>query len=254
MAISDGVLTSGYADPLQAAGVVLLIAQVLSMTKGRVRWSDSIVAALAAVAAANVKQEGFWFVLIVLVAYLILTLGHQNLASYLPLAATAVSYVLWRGLLVVAGGSDTTDASGIGGRIGELFGFSSPAWQILRRLLLNEGRTTLLPLLLVVLVFLAAFLWQERSARSIRIAVIILASWLGFVATIFLTYALGDTRDRIDWWLSTSFSRIVATNELLTWFVVLVAVAALARRGFWKKAATPIDGLATAPVPHMEGS
>jgi hypothetical protein len=47
---------------------------------------------------------------------------------------------------------------------------------------------------------------------------------LGVLTIIFVTYSLGDSREQIDWWLGTSYSRITASFKSVVWTTVFALV------------------------------
>jgi hypothetical protein len=224
LTISDGLLNQGYMDPLQAAFIVSFLAALMPMLSGKLTWSASIFAGIIGVGAMSVKQEGFWFTMTVVVVMLVVSLRSQYWAKYLPLAAMLLFYGVWKAFLGFAQSLDTSDATGMAGRLPELVDRSSLAWGILVRIARQEATAFALPALAIMVIFLILFLVITPTRLALKQAAALALIWCAIMAIIVLTYALGNTRDQIDWWLSASFSRIIGTCLLVTWFTVYFVV------------------------------
>lgn len=92
------------------------------------------------------------------------------------------------------------------------------------RLIANEGIASLGKAAVLITLFSNAILESNPGKISIKLVSLLISSWLLIIAVIFLTYALAQTRDRIDWSLATSYIRVISTPILLGWFIVFVAV------------------------------
>jgi len=224
LTIAWNLLGRGSMDPLQAALVVCVAAVLLPSLSTRMPWSDAALASVVGFAAINVKQEGFWFTLAVMGVFVVVSFRQQYWAKYVPLAALVLGFGGWKGFLALVHSNDTTDASGIAGRLPELLDFASPAWLILKRLAGEQARPTLVPIGLVVIVLLIALNLLKPGWATVRTSLFVFASWSGIIAIVAITYALGETRNRIDWWLLTSYDRVIGTAELFAWFIVFVGV------------------------------
>jgi hypothetical protein len=225
LTVGDGLLNQGYMDALQASFIVALLALLVVAIGERMTPVRAGLITLVAIGATAVKQEGFWFSVVVIAVFLVITVRQQYLLKYAPLAGVLAFYGAWKLFLAAIGASDTTDASGVAGRLPELLDPSSTAWSIIMRIATREFTYTIAPLLLILVFSLAgAVLVTRRRTQVVRAALLIVLSVLGITGITVLTYALGNTRDVIDWWLSSSFSRIFATVEYITWFAVFLGV------------------------------
>lgn len=225
LTIGDGLIVHGYMDALQACFVVALLALLVSSIDSPLTPARAVLVTIVAIGASNVKQEGFWFSVIVIVAFLMVSARRQYLVKYLPLAGVLTFYGAWKVFLAAIGASDETDASGILDRLPELINPTSDAWTIITRIASRELMEWIAPLIaLSVLFLLGAIIFAERRFEVLRACLVIALSIAGMTATVVLTYALGNTRDIIDWWLSTSFTRIFATVEHTSWFGVFFGV------------------------------
>lgn len=222
--VSDGLLNQGYMDPLQAVFIIALLAVLLPVLSMKITWSVAIFACIVALSAMSVKQEGFWFTATVILVVLIVSWRTQYWAKYLPLATIVIFYGLWKGFLSFVHAVDESDASGVFNRLTELFDQSSPAWGILKRIAKQEATAFLLPSIVIMVLFLLVYLFLSSTWVAVKHVVAISAIWLIVMGIVVLTYALGNTRDQIDWWLSASFSRIIGTGVLLSWFSVFLVI------------------------------
>lgn len=239
LAVADGRIDEGYMDAMQACFVVALAAQLFRLLRARASWDSAALAAVLAIGAISVKQEGFWFTVIILCAFLLVTVRSQSLAKYLPLAAAVSFYGVWKIFLAVVKARDTSDAAGVVGRFPELVDRGSLAWSIIVRIVTNEIAHSVVPLLIALIVAMGAALIAKRGAFA-KEMVFLAITVLGILGTIVLTYALGNTRNQLDWWVVNSFSRVVGTDQLLTWLAVLIAVVVLAP---WKSRQTSAPGI-----------
>jgi hypothetical protein len=106
-------------------------------------------------------------------------------------------------------------------RLPELLDFESAGWSLIGDVMQLNGWGHFTPLLLVLLLaVLGPILLKRGEPGSVALPIFFLLTWIGLVALIVLTYALGDARENLQWWLGTSFSRIVATPDLVIWICV----------------------------------
>lgn len=228
--IGGGLFNQAYMDTLQAFMVVCLMSALLPALIGRMNFSQALFAGLVGIAAMSVKQEGFWFSLVVIAIMLVITFHNQYPAKYLPLALLAGFFALWKMFLESIHSIQQADVAGISSRLPELLNFDSTAWNILIRLLANEGIASLGKSAVLITLFSIAILLSNPGKSSIKLVSQLIGSWLLIIAVIFLTYALAQTRDKIDWWLATSYIRVISTPILIGWFVVFVNVITATQR------------------------
>jgi hypothetical protein len=246
--VSDGLLNQGYMDPLQAVFIIALLAVMLPVLSERITWSAGIFASIVALGAMNVKQEGFWFTATVIVVVLVLSWRSQYWAKYLPLAAIVVFYGLWKVFLGFVHAIDESDASGVVNRLTELLDRSSPAWGILTRIAKQEATAFLLPSFAIMVLFLLVYLFLSRTWVAAKQVAAIAAIWFIVMGIVVLTYALGNTRDQIDWWLSASFSRIIGTGVLLAWFCVFFVILRISP---WRARQSPPAPMSDSDTHHL---
>lgn len=98
------------------------------------------------------------------------------------------------------------------------------------RLLANEGFASLSKTAVLIVLFSVAILVSNPGRVTFKLVSLLIASWLLILAVIFLTYALAQTRDKIDWWLATSYIRVISTPILIGWFIVYVGVITATQR------------------------
>lgn len=222
--VGSGLFNQAYMDALQAFLVVALISSLLPATQSRLSWSQASLASVITLAAMNVKQEGFWFAVAVVFMMLLSTLRDQYLAKYLPLVSIVMGYIAWKIFLESINSVQQSDVAGVFDRANELLHFDSTGWHILTMLITNQGASSLGKIIALMLASGAVILFIRCQRSSIQLISIIFGSWLAIVAVIFLTYSLAETRNQIDWWLATSFNRVIATPVLIGWFTIFIAV------------------------------
>lgn len=228
--IGGGLFNQAYMDTLQAFVVICLMSALLPALIGRMNFSQAFFAGIVGIAAMSVKQEGFWFALIVIAVMLVITFQDQYTAKYLPLALLLGFFALWKIFLESIHSVQQADVAGISDRLPELLNFDSTAWNILMRLLANEGFASLSKTAVLIVLFSVAILVSNPGRVTFKLVSLLIASWLLIIAVIFLTYALAQTRDKIDWWLATSYIRVISTPILIGWFIVYVGVITATQR------------------------
>lgn len=228
--IGGGLFNQGYMDTLQAFVVICLMSALLPALIGRLTFSQAFFAGIVGIAAMSIKQEGFWFSLIVVAVMLVITFQDQYSAKYFPLVLLLGFFALWKIFLESIHSVQQADVAGISDRLPELLNFDSTAWNIIMRLLTNEGFTYLGRTAVLILLFSVAILVSNPGKFSFKLVSLLIGSWLLIIAVILLTYALSQTRDKIDWWLATSFIRVISTPILIGWFIVFIGVITATQR------------------------
>lgn len=228
--IGGGLFNQAYMDTLQAFVVICLMSALIPALIGRMNFTQAFFAGIVGIAAMSVKQEGFWFALIVVAVMLVISFQDQYNAKYLPLALLLGFFALWKIFLESIHSVQQADVAGISDRLPELLNFDSTAWTILMRLLANEGFASLSKTAVLIVLFSVAILVSNPGRVTFKLVSLLIASWLLIIAVIFLTYALAQTRDKIDWWLATSYIRVISTPILIGWFIVYVGVITATQR------------------------
>jgi hypothetical protein len=218
----DALSLNGYMDVLLASNLAIATAAILSISSldkesesTRERSELLWVAALSVFAAVGVKQEGIFFVLVLLVALVTMRFLSISSLGILFLSGTA-SYVFWKFGISISGGTSESDASGIVSNLPELVDLNSIAWSNFSTIWNGYFKNYLFFPNLVFVVALLVMLFDP--IRPIRIKVLIFSSiaWIGNWAVIFTPYMLGESRENLGWWLDTSFNRIVTTQLVFT--------------------------------------
>lgn len=228
--VGGGLFNQAYMDTLQAFLIVCLISALLPTLIGRMNFNQAHFAGLVGISAMNVKQEGFWFSLVVILVSLVVTFYDQYASKYLPLVLVVGFFGMWKIFLESIHSAQQADVAGISDRLPELLHLDSTAWNILFRLIANEGFTSLGKVAVLITLFSIAILVSNPGKISIKLVSLLVGSWLLIIGVIFLTYALAQTRDKIDWWLATSYIRVISTPILIAWFIVFVAVITATQR------------------------
>lgn len=222
--LGGGLFNQAYMDALQAFLIVCLLSSLIPALQDRLSWPQAVLSGNIGVAAISVKQEGFWFALTIILVMLLVTVRNQYFAKYLPLFVVTGFYALWKFFLESINSVQQSDVAGIGDRLPELLNADSTAWTILFRLTTNEGFSSFWKIAVVIVVFVTAMLVTQFNPTTIKLVALVVGSFLAIIAIIFLTYALSQTREKIDWWLATSYIRVISTPILLGWFTVFIGV------------------------------
>lgn len=216
--VADGYINNGYQDVMQGAAIALVLVTVITYNPQHRLVSFSLVA-VASLAALNIKQEGFWFTVAVILLGAIYWAFKRELWFGLGLLPAIAGKLVWDGFgaAVQMPASGSTD--GMFSRLPELLSGSSVAGEVLGKIFgswfpqLHLGT-------MVVLVAVSVLLVMQKKLLE---AALLGLSGLALYAIPVITYALGNSRDSIDWWLGTSYTRITASFTI----VVFLSIAAL---------------------------
>jgi hypothetical protein len=218
----DGLALTGYMDVLLASNLAIATAAIFSIASldkesesTRHRRELLWVAALSVFASVGVKQEGIFFVLVLLVALTTMRVIRISSLGILFLSGTA-SYVFWKFGIAISGGTSESDASGILNNLPELVDLNSIAWSNFSIIWNGYFKNYLFFPNLVLVVALLVMLFDPIRPIRIKVLVFSVIVWIGNWAVIFTPYMLGESRENLGWWLDTSFNRIVATQLVFT--------------------------------------
>jgi hypothetical protein len=219
--LANGMIATGYQDVLQAALIGLLVCGLLVRHYGKTVPGDMAMLGVWTFLAVNVKQEGFWFAVVILAAYYVANFRQIRFLDFLPLLGAITGKLSWWAVLQINDAPDSGSTGGLFQRLPELLDFESAGWSLIGDVMQLNGWGHFTPLLLVLLLaVLGPILLKRGEPGSVALPIFFLLTWIGLVALIVLTYALGDARNNLEWWLGTSFSRIVATPDLVIWICV----------------------------------
>jgi hypothetical protein len=233
--LANGMIATGYQDVLQAALIGLLISGLLASHHRQAGPGDMALLGVWAFLAVNVKQEGFWFAVVILAAYYVASFRQIKFLDFLPLFGAIAGKLSWWAVLQINDAPDSGSTGGLFQRLPELLDFESTGWSLIGDVMQLNGWGYFTPLLLILaLAVVGPILLKRAEPGSVAMPIFFLLSWLGLVALIVLTYALGDSRNDLEWWLGTSFSRIVATPDFLVWICVGSSALQLVRRTNYK--------------------
>ncbi|MDO7881106.1 hypothetical protein [Antiquaquibacter soli] len=234
VSVGGGLASSGYVDALQAGTVILLLALLIPGLGQPLGWRWASLAAVAAVAAVSVKQEGVWFALAVLLWFAVASFRQYSWPTALPFAGLGLAFVASRVFASAVGAPGESDSAGVVDRLPELLDPSSAGWATLQELAALKLGTAFIPAIVGLALLVALLLIVSPTGRSVRQSVVLAGSWVSIVAIIALTYVLGASSSRLEWWLGTSYDRITATPALILWFtafsVIVITVSFIPRK------------------------
>ncbi len=242
--LADGTLNNGYQDAMQGLSIAALLAGILWALKQQPHTGVALVSVLA-LAASNVKQEGFWFTLGVMILGLGLHAFNKSYLISLSLIAPLAFRAIWGWFGSVVGMPESGSTQGMGERAPELLDSSSTAWSVIGKIM--SGWFSQYHLGWVVIAIASAIALFLISAKDLgwkRLLepLVLFGSVIGIFVVVLITYAIGSSREAIDWWLGTSYTRITATPVALA-ILGLVIVSA--------KAAPEAKTVATKPRTKM---
>lgn len=208
---------TGYMDVLLASLIGVATAALLSVIclitrsntgndRNRFLW----LSVLAIFAAVSIKQEGIFFSLVLIFTFSLVCFQDRLRTGFLILSAAA-SYVLWSLAIWLSGGSKESDASGIVTNLPELLNRDSIAWSNFSVIWNGYFKNYVVFPNFLFLVAMLALLTHHSWKRYMKVAIFASIVWIGNWVVIFTPYMFGQTRSDLNWWLDTSFSRIVAT-------------------------------------------
>ncbi len=221
-----GGINTGYMDTIQGLLVSATLTSSLIWSRDSVAKSTVLVGVVS-IAAMNAKQEGFWFVLLVLSVVLVIYSIQRQFWFLLALVPFTAGRFLWVSFSDYVNMPESGSTSGLTSRIPELLDQNSLAWEILPKILFEwfipQNGVVFIFFLLAVAALLVANKTSSISASPFD-GFVFLVVGLGILIIIFVTYSLGDAGDRIDWWLGTSYSRITASFKSVVWTTVFALV------------------------------
>ena len=232
--VYGGIARHGYMDPLLAnlislASVTMMILiQNNNLTSEERSWLLTL-AGFSMFCATSVKQEGFWFCLILTITFVLVDKNsskHEKIkVSLFPL----LSYMVWKFSMFAVGSNEKGDAYGISSNLAEIFSFDSPAWrnfQIVYERYFAEYLFVPTPLIGLFFVTLLFATIAVRKSLKTEVLIFAILVWLGNWVLVLAPYMFGQSRSKLDWWLPSSFDRIVTSQLLFTYvFVAFVLVS-----------------------------
>lgn len=227
--LADGTLNNGYQDAMQGLSIAALLAAILWSLKQNPPIGIALVSVLA-LAASNVKQEGFWFTLGVMILGLVLHALNKSFLISVTLLAPLTFKALWVWFGSVVGMPESGSTQGMGERAPELFDTSSTAWNVIGKILggwFPQYHLGWVTVALAAAIALFAIASKDLGWKRALEPLVLVGSVLGIFVVILVTYAIGASRESIDWWLGTSYTRITATPVALA-LLALVIVSAQA--------------------------
>lgn len=183
--ISGGLFNQAYMDTLQAFVVVCLVSSLIPALIGRMNSTQALFDGIVGIAAMSVKQEGFWFSLIVVTVMLVITFQNQYPAKYLPPVLLLGFFALWKIFLESIHSVQQADVAGISDRLPELLHFDSTAWNILMRLIVHEVIASLGKTAVLITLFSVAIVVSNPGKVFIKLVSLLIGSWLLIIAVIF---------------------------------------------------------------------
>jgi hypothetical protein len=129
-----GGINTGYMDTIQGLLVSATLTSSLIWSRDSVAKSTVLVGVVS-IAAMNAKQEGFWFVLLVLSVVLVIYSIQRQFWFLLALVPFTAGRFLWVSFSDYVNMPESGSTSGLTSRIPELLDQNSLAWEILPKIL-----------------------------------------------------------------------------------------------------------------------
>ncbi len=220
--VADGYFNAGYQDTLLAASVAALFSAVLANELGK--HQRLLMPTLIFIAAANVKQEGFWFAIGALLIATAITTFRKDFWSLLLIPMALGTRALWTAFSQSIGMPDNSHTDKVLERIPLIFSPGSEWSEKVSEVIQTWVIPHSLPfLILTCLSALGIALSGGQGKEKFLLALAAVVTPVGLLGTAVLTYALGETHD-LQWWLGTSYTRVTSTFELLAISFAAIAV------------------------------
>lgn len=220
--IADGYFNAGYQDAFQAATVAALAISMLNIRANQVK--ELLVPAAAFLVAVNIKQEGFWFALGVILVGVSYQLGHKRFLALTLLGLALTHRLAWGQFADLIEMPENSHTSRVIANL--LSAFSGEmGWNAKFLELMTTWGIPVSGLFfaLVILASIGLLVGVPTSKEKVLLtaATVLLSAGLYLTAT--LTFVFGESHD-FQWWLGTAYTRVTSTFE----FVVLALAGAAA--------------------------
>jgi hypothetical protein len=223
--LADGMIDKGYMDVIQSVSLVLIVSLFINRLTTAPSCDSAFLIIVSGFFAALSKQEGVWFLLIILLAITVVDFSQVKITMTLGFAVFPLIF-FWKHSVEHFGFAQGSDASGLFSKLNELWSLESVAYENLTKIFDQYWATMFLPML-IFLVAGCSLIYLKRDLKArLQISIFLALSWSGSVLLILLTYSLGNTRNNLDWWLGTSFTRIIATSWGIVSLVLCLGLTA----------------------------
>jgi drug/metabolite transporter superfamily protein YnfA len=220
---ANDMIGSGYMDvPLATTVLAISLLSLAYFIKPRLETTGVII--LLVLIANNLKQEGQIFVLITVIvialAFLLSSRNYRRALKFLaPIGLVfVIDRLVWSRFSDFAELPDSSTTSSIIGNLSEVFEPGSNFYELFAQLIDRVGFVNLLFWQLSITAVIIASRLAFKSLVDNKTMLFLLAlpvASAGVYVVTALTYTLGGARDRLDWWLGTSYGRITSTPELM---------------------------------------
>ncbi len=223
--VYGGFSRNGYMDPLLAnlialaAVSLMLVIQNKTLTSEERKWLFTLTG-LSLFCATSVKQEGIWFGLMLLIAYVLVDRSSSLRLKVGLFLFPFTSFMIWKVSMFVVGSTEKGDASGIASRLPEVLDSRSDAWSNYGIIIDRYFDSYLfIPTPLISIFVFTVILAIVSVGRKSNIGLLAFATfaWLGNWLIILAPYMFGNLRTWLDGWLASSFDRIMTSQLLFTY-------------------------------------
>ena len=221
----DFGISSGYMDLANAIGISAIFVTLVCMESNPKDQKLRLILFLLTVYISGLKQESAILILVFTIAWDVARRISKSQALstvfiYIGLALTQLS---WRLYQIKRNIPNTSDVSGIFSNIPKDLSDLKDYLPYLKEYFSLGGSSAL-----IIAVFAIALItiFQKTSIQGELVqkrAAIIAVFFLQ--AVLVSTYTLGNSRNSLEWWMSTSFDRILLTSSVFTFVIVILAIA-----------------------------
>lgn len=216
--------TSGYMDKILAISIFTIAAGLVQSFSSKIDNANMILLAFIAIYATGLKQEGIAMVGIIYFSWAVTNTMHfKNKIRYLKFMLPPVGlWLTWSLYLRTNDIPTTSDATGIfSNAIPSKINMKNAMNYIDAFFSLGGYSEIILATLVMVLIYALCInqqAWERQQGKFIIFAI--------FLNEILLiaVYSLGSSRENIEWWMGTSFSRISMTAHALMILGLLLVV------------------------------
>ena len=220
----DYGITTGYMDLLSASIIAIFAISLLTIKVGKTHTNQHFLLVIITIYGAGVKQETFYGLLIVFISFIATQLMMREISySYLYYIIPGISiFLIWQLHLSTAGISSTSDASGI-----------------IRNMNPNSANFSLFvdyfagyvrgggfqQFIFAILALLLVWTYNRKISQAPRHEKIFFTIFISFYQMfMIITYCFGNTRVSLEWWMFTSYDRIVMTSNIMMICAVVLVV------------------------------
>jgi hypothetical protein len=211
----DYGITTGYMDLLSASIIATFAISLLTIKVGKTHTNQNLLLVIITIYGAGLKQETFYGLLIVFISFGATQLITREINySFLYFILPGISiFLIWQLHLSTAGISSTSDASGIIRNMKPDSANFSLFIDYFAGYVRNGGFQQFM---FAFLGLLLIWTFNRKICQADRYEKIFFTIFISsYQIFMIITYCFGNTRVSLEWWMFTSYDRIVMTPNIM---------------------------------------